>query len=63
MVTFAPPRVTQFRNAHNYLADMDAEADLYVNRLFICVNRLFRRTWTRRPPTCTYFEWFVILAE
>ena len=35
MVTFAPPRVTQFRNAHNYLADMDAEADLYVNRLFI----------------------------
>jgi hypothetical protein len=29
LVAFVPPRVTQFRNAHNYLADMDAESDLY----------------------------------
>lgn len=28
-VAFAPPRVTQIRNAHNYLADMEAEHDLY----------------------------------
>jgi STELLO glycosyltransferases len=28
-VVFAPPRVTQERNAHNILADMDAELDLY----------------------------------
>lgn len=28
-VAFTPPRVRQVRNAHDYLADMDAEADLY----------------------------------
>ena len=28
-VVFAEPRVTQHRNAHNYLGDMDAEHDLY----------------------------------
>ena len=28
-VVFAPPRVSQKRNAHNVLADMDAELDLY----------------------------------
>jgi len=28
-VVFTPPRVTQNRNAHSYLADMDAESDLY----------------------------------
>jgi len=28
-VAFVPTRVVQFRNAHNYLGDMDAESDLY----------------------------------
>eukprot|EP00451_Oxyrrhis_marina_P023056 CAMPEP_0204355492 /NCGR_PEP_ID=MMETSP0469-20131031/34176_1 /ASSEMBLY_ACC=CAM_ASM_000384 /TAXON_ID=2969 /ORGANISM="Oxyrrhis marina" /LENGTH=512 /DNA_ID=CAMNT_0051342749 /DNA_START=8 /DNA_END=1544 /DNA_ORIENTATION=+ len=28
-LAFLPPIVDQFRNAHNYLADMDSEADLY----------------------------------
>mmetsp|Transcript_38878 Transcript_38878/g.101716 ORF Transcript_38878/g.101716 Transcript_38878/m.101716 type:complete len:219 (-) Transcript_38878:515-1171(-) len=28
-LAFLPPVVDQFRNAHNYLADMDSEADLY----------------------------------
>lgn len=28
-IAFAPPRVTQIRNAHHYLADMEAEHDLY----------------------------------
>lgn len=28
-IAFTPPRVTQYRTAHNYLADMNAEHDLY----------------------------------
>jgi len=28
-IAFVPPRVTQIRNAHNYLGDMNAEEDLY----------------------------------
>ena len=29
-VAYLPPRITQDRNAHNYLADMEAESDLYL---------------------------------
>ena len=28
-VIFLPPRITQYRNAHSYIADMKAEGDLY----------------------------------
>ena len=28
-LVFSPPMVAQFRNAHDYLADFDAEDDLY----------------------------------
>ena len=40
-VAFVPPRVAQFRNAHNYLADMDAEHDLYFKTSKLVLAQVF----------------------
>jgi hypothetical protein len=47
-IAFTPPRVTQFRNPHNPLADMQAEGDLYLKSLAL-VERL--REWRGSAPT------------
>jgi hypothetical protein len=47
-VGFISPRVVQERNPHNFLADMDAEHDLYMRSLAMVQ---FLREWKGRSPS------------
>lgn len=47
-IAFTPPRVTQFRNPHNALADMHAEKDLYEKSLALVQ---FLREWRGTSST------------
>jgi hypothetical protein len=48
VIAFTPPRVTQFRNPHNPLADMKAEEDLYYKSLALVQ---FLSMWRGRGHT------------
>jgi len=48
VIAFTPPRVTQFRNPHNPLADMKAEEDLYYKSLALVQ---FLAVWRGHGPT------------
>eukprot|EP00656_Telonema_subtile_P017706 TRINITY_DN19541_c0_g1_i2.p1 TRINITY_DN19541_c0_g1~~TRINITY_DN19541_c0_g1_i2.p1 ORF type:complete len:523 (-),score=44.29 TRINITY_DN19541_c0_g1_i2:48-1616(-) len=47
-VAFVPPRVTQVRNAHNYLGDLNAEEDLYYKTSKLVQ---FLKTWQDSSTT------------
>lgn len=48
-IVFSPPQVDQYRNAHNYLADIDSELDLYKKSGKMI--EFLAREWAPEKPT------------
>lgn len=61
-VSFCSPFVSQYRNAHNYLADFDAEQDLYVKSSAL-VEHLIQFKFSTEDLMCRMEELFIDLYE
>jgi STELLO glycosyltransferases len=70
-IAFVPPRVTQFRNQHNYLADAKAELDLYFKteklleflQQWQCTKTLLQDTHYPTVPFCMEQLWIELFER